>query len=164
MFRIVAWKSARGLGHLATCDAGTIERVTRETVGLLRDYEHSEDPEPDDRFWERTFKAIGPPDKSSGLRSLSGVRLPVASAILCVLNPAVWPVVDRWGLPKVLSDLPSVAVQRLDVYRAYLEQLNRIRGAFYADSSIHEVDVIAMDSGRNGTPVPFEPTPATLTA
>jgi hypothetical protein len=150
LFKIIAWKSAKGLASATTVKTGEIERVTREAIESLSEYREAQAPPLSTKFWVDTYAAIGL--QNSGLRSLPGVQMPVASAILCVLNPRVWPVVDRWAMGALFDDGPRDRTTRFDCYRVYVHRLNEIRG----DRTIHEADIVAMNVGMGVLAPTFE--------
>jgi hypothetical protein len=85
-----------------------IEGVTRTVLDFIRHYRDANasalrDSEDDwDRFMTATESAMG---STSGLRQLHGVRLPMASAVMAILNRA-WPVIDRWSAKAVFAPVP----------------------------------------------------------
>jgi hypothetical protein len=60
-------------------------------------------------------------EASSGLLSLKGVEYPMATAILDILDPDVWPVIDRWAAETVFGEAPSR--YNADRYAAYAKHL-----------------------------------------
>jgi len=109
-------------------------------------------------FLEATRVAIGSGLKgeaAGGPTSLHGIRLPVATAVLTTLNPAAWPVIDRWAIQSLFSP-PSPPVDRLAVYWQYLERLAELQRRWYPDATIHDVDVLAMRMAMSGVDPPFE--------
>lgn len=144
LLRIAVWKSAAGyLGHLAMNSPETIEEVTSRVVQTLRPYEEGAAPRVDEeQFWARTNAAIGSPG-AEGLRSLHGVALPLASAVLCTLNPRVWPVIDRRAWSSVFTGrVPN----RRDAYGAYLMRLFALDGEHPGQRTVHELDQALMNN------------------
>lgn len=134
--------------------------TTAAVVEALRPYQPATvSPVGDEEFWSVTDAAIGnPKPNATGLRRLPGVALPVASAILCVFNPHVWPVIDVRALPLVLADLPfSHPTDRRDVYRRYVSRLDQLRRTHHPKLTIHAMDQMAYNATPIGTEWPFAP-------
>jgi hypothetical protein len=100
LLRIAAWKTGQGLGSMTVNTEYDIKRRTgaamastqhwkgRRVVGL------TEQALWDD--WRETARrAIGVAATRKGLLGLKGVGYPMATAILNILDPDVWPVIDR---------------------------------------------------------------------
>jgi hypothetical protein len=161
LLRIVAWKSAKGLPWLALERPEKIVAVTREVCAAIAPYSDavaSDEFKVEERgqaFLDATCQALGPRKKATGLRSLRGIELPVATAVLAVLNPAAWPVIDRWAVLSVFEALPRDATYRLDVYRQYVRRLAEIQRLQFSSHTIHAVDQRAMRAAQKGTPPPF---------
>lgn len=156
LFRILAWKSAKGLASATLNEPGRIEEVTREVIALLRPYEHATRPPTDEDFWTATHDALVGPDGKSGLWGLEGLRIPTASALLSILNPSVWPIIDRWAYAVLFDATPQQAsrlIQWFDTYRQYLEALASLLPN-YQGKSIHDLDQLAMNAGMRGESFP----------
>ena len=109
LFKIVTWKSAKGVAWLSLNTEDEIITYTKEVVAGLKSWSGPSDileVEMSDELWSaweaKAGELIGA-DKdhaeagiSSGLLRLHGVGYPVATAILGLLKPKVFPVMD-WG-------------------------------------------------------------------
>jgi len=156
LFRILAWKSAKGLASATTNEPGRIEEVTREVLQRLRSYKDAESPPSDETFWAATHDVLVGPDGKSGLFGLHGLRIPTASAVLSILNPSVWPIIDRWAYAALFDVSPRRASQLIgwfDEYRAYHHKLTALLPKF-PDLSIHQLDQFAMNAGMRGEGFP----------
>lgn len=162
LFRVVAWKSAKGLPWLAVESVERIVAVTSEAVEVLMPFSNAiaaDQLEGEDKgrsFLQATCAALGPSGKTAGLRRLRGVELPVATAVLSVLNPAAWPVIDRWALLSIFEALPRNAAYRLDVYQQYVRRLAELQRRDFKGETIHAVDQRAMRAAQDGVRPPFE--------
>ncbi|MEA2827734.1 MAG: hypothetical protein QOG43_2173 [Actinomycetota bacterium] len=158
LLRIAVWKSAIGGAALSVEEPDRIRSVTRSVLSILQPYRDATAAEKlsgavveREAFLEATRLAIGfgpKGDAGSGLRSLHGIQLRVATAVLNTLNPNAWPVVDRWAVRTVFAQ-PWPDPGRLDVYWQYLERLAEIQRRWHQDLTIHEVDLLAMNLGMN---------------
>lgn len=156
LFRILAWKSAKGLASATLNAPGQIEHVTREALSILDPYKEADGPPDDELSWTATHDALVGPDGKSGLFGLEGLRVPTASAVLSILNPCVWPVVDRWAYAAILDVTPQQATARIgwfNNYRAYVEALARVLPG-HRGKTIHEVDQLSMSAGMRGQSFP----------
>jgi len=148
LLRICAWKSAQGLASLSMNDEELIRERTAAACVALEQL-HDTDvlaTEPDWPHWEDAVRtAVGSKDAATGLLGLSGVGYPVATAILCIMNPKAFPVLDRWAIVGTFGSdvLPLRKYCTAAGYRSYAEALagraDRRDGA-----SIHELDQDAM--------------------
>lgn len=157
LFRILAWKSAKGLAPATLNEPGRIEEVTRQVINFLRPYEIATRPPNDDEFWTATHDAMVGSDGRSGLCGLDGLRIPTASAILSILNPSVWPVIDRWAYAALFEVTPQHAsrlIQWFNGYRKYVEALALLLPS-HPGESIHEIDQLAMNAGMRGESFPL---------
>jgi hypothetical protein len=80
--------------------------------------------------WRETARgAIGASADRSGLLGLEGVGYPMATAIPDILDPGVWPVMDRWAVVAVLGTRPDghpwpgTRWQHATAYEAYARHL-----------------------------------------
>ncbi|MHB8290642.1 MAG: hypothetical protein ACYDEY_15730 [Acidimicrobiales bacterium] len=164
LLRIAAWKSGRGLGNISLNEAGFIERRTKETIAELSRWRECNMVGCDDetiwRDWlDTAWRAVGDKSRGTGLLGIRGVGYPVATAILCVLTPTVWPVIDRWAVKTVFGPLDCDTLlaphlwQKGIVYQHYARRL-ATEGArvWGTDLTLHELDVKAMAASqiRNG--------------
>jgi hypothetical protein len=154
LFRIVAWKSAKGLAPVSLNSEDDIKRWTSNaleatsswrTTNVLTDtIDWSE--------WEHAAgtaigaskQAVGD-SKKSGLLALEGVGYPVASAILALLLPKSFPVIDKWTILGVVGP-GAKNWQRKVVYRNFTERLVEVAHHFPDCTSIHEVDKAVMNT------------------
>jgi hypothetical protein len=137
-----------------------IGACTRATMAVIEPWRGKKatalgaDAEWDD--WRQTANRghrLGRPQKgtASGLLSLKGVEYPMATAILDILDPDVWPVLDKWAAMTVFGDIPSRYCATR--YAAYARHL-ATEGARHwnADLSIHRLDekaqLASMKSGH----------------
>jgi hypothetical protein len=89
-------------------------------------------------------QAVGDSNKS-GLLALDGVGYPVASAILALLLPKVFPVIDKWTVLGVYGP-KARNWQRKVVYKNFTERLVELADLSPGCTSIHEVDQWVMNS------------------
>lgn len=154
LFRIVAWKSAKGLAPVSLNSEKDIERWTSNaleatsswrTTNVLTDEIHWNE-------WEHAAgtaigaskQAVGDSNKS-GLLALDGVGYPVASAILALLLPKAFPVIDKWTILGVYGP-GAKNWKRKVVYRNFTERLVEVAHHFPDRTSIHEVDKAVMNT------------------
>jgi hypothetical protein len=137
LFKIVSWKSAKGVAWLSLNTEEEIEVVTHETVDALKGWRGHQDvisakmTFEDWDSWQADVAQIIGADKSrtkdgnsTGLLRLHGVGYPVATAILALLKPKIFPVMDRWAVETIFEEGSSRKQwQRSAVYRAYAERL-----------------------------------------
>ena len=144
LLRIASWKSARGLGNLSLLEPRNIEVATGATVQAASPYRHATSPPSDDAFWQASEEAW------RHLDDLYGVDLPLASAVLCILNPCVWPVVDRRAAESVFG---APVHPRFDFYRAYITRLAELLLEHAEIKTVHELDQALY---RRPDPLPVE--------
>lgn len=147
--RICAWKSARNLAHLPLNSEALIQERTEHAVTSLR-WAQNLDVRDADTDWDRweasAREAIGSSAAGTGLLGLRGVDYPVATGFLCILNPAAFPVLDRWAIRDLYGpDEPPRRHYRAAAYRAYASALLAKGGA--PGLNIHELDQAAMHRG-----------------
>jgi hypothetical protein len=138
LFKIVSWKSAKGVAWLSLNSENEIEDCTRETVEALGawswPYGNLIDGNMDEEAWmlweEKAGELIGADEKRSkngiatGLLRLHGVGYPVATAILAFLKPDVFPVMDKWAVETIFGIGESrKRWQHKAKYREYAQQL-----------------------------------------
>jgi hypothetical protein len=165
LLRITAWKAAITPAWLSVEDPRRIVSVTAAVIKVLKPYRRAvaaevlfDSPDGGAAFLEATREGIGRTQKGAqdgGLRSLWGIRLPAATAVLTILNPSAWPVIDRWAVTTIFSDPPRI-LDSVDHYLTYLRRLAALQQHQYPDLTIHEVDLQAMGLGRKGEEPPFE--------
>jgi hypothetical protein len=137
LLRIVSWKSAKGVAWLSLNSEAIIKEVTSETIEVLNSWPGPQNVLLSDMgshhwdIWQETAaEAIGSDTRHSsdgvakGLLRLDGVGYPVATAILGVLKPEVFPVMDKWAVETIFGVGSSKKQwQRSAVYRVYAERL-----------------------------------------
>jgi hypothetical protein len=106
LLRIAAWKTGQGLGSLTINTEDDIEGRTRAAIDCIRPWRGKRIVAHDDlsmwhQWYETARSAIGEKAAGLGLLALHGVGYPMASAILDILDPEVWPVIDRWAIQTV---------------------------------------------------------------
>jgi len=151
LLRICAWKSAKGVALLSLNAEAEIEERTRNACTQLRWLKDADalDPSTDwDRWTESVRLAIGAKKLGTGLLGLSGVGYPVATAVLCILNPRTFPVLDRWAVAGLYGDdRKSVSYERAARYSEYAQDLVRAGSSQQLGaSSIHELDQLFMNA------------------
>lgn len=155
--RIAAWKSAQSVAAITVNEQEEIEACTRAAMSVIQPWRGRWATELVTRAdwidWQRTAnRAIGwvggKLGTSSGLLSLNGVEYPMATAILNILDPDVWPVIDRWAAETVFGSTPSrYSAARYTAYTRHLAtEGSRCWGA---GLSIHELDVRAQSASKN---------------
>lgn len=137
LFKIVTWKSAKGVAWLSLNTEEEIVTCTKETVSGLESWFGPSDilaEEMDDTLWSeweaKAGELIGA-DKghavggvATGLLRLHGVGYPVATAILGLLKPEVFPVMDKWAVETIFGNGASrKRWQTKAQYRAYTQLL-----------------------------------------
>lgn len=166
LLKIVAWKSANGnLGLLSQNSEPEIEAVTLRAISALLPYRESEARvlRNSSSDWIRFLTATDAAVRfNGGLASLHGIQLPTASAILAILNPRAWPVLDRWAVRSVFHPIPSaIQLTWRSTYHQYIERLVILQEQLYPTLTIHEVDQLAMNLARDKQKVPFDRIPLT---
>jgi hypothetical protein len=166
LFKVAAWKTSQGLGYLTLNTEDEITSRTRAAIDCIRPWHGRKiAAEADDATWddwrETARHAIGAAADQSGLLGLQGVGYPMATATLDILDPCVWPVIDRWAVTTVFGtrpdgqQWPSARWQCASAYAAYARHLVTSGAAAWGpDLSIHELDVEAMELSRTGRPLP----------
>jgi hypothetical protein len=149
--RIAAWKNAQSVAAITVNKPGEIEDCTRAAMSVIKPWRGRKAIElvtsTDWDEWRQTVnRAIGwmggRRGLSSGLLSLKGVEYPMATAILDILDPDVWPVIDKWAAATVFGKVPSRYCAAR--YAAYAEHLaTEGTRCWNAGLSIHELDVKA---------------------
>ena len=116
LFKIVTWKSAKGVAWLSLNTEDEIVSCTKETVAGLKSWSGPSDllnSEMTEEYWDiweaKAGELIGA-DKAhaesgipSGLLRLHGVGYPVATAVLGLLMPKVFPVMDKWAVETIFG-------------------------------------------------------------
>jgi hypothetical protein len=161
VLRVAASKTGQGLAPLTLNTEASFEERTGAAIDCIRAWRgRNVIGIDDDAFWadwrETARRAIGAKVAKTGLLGLDGVGYPMASAILDILDPEVWPVIDRWAVRAVFGTQPTGAPwpvsrwHRAATYQAYARHL-ATRGAscWGQDLSMHKLDQRAMTMSRN---------------
>jgi hypothetical protein len=154
LFRIVAWKSAKGLAPVSLNSEKDIELWTSNALEATSSWRTTNvlTDKIDWSEWEHAAgtaigaskQAVGAANKS-GLLALDGVGYPVASAILALLLPKAFPVIDKWTILGVYGP-KAKNWKRKVVYRNFTERLVEVAHHFPDCTSIHEVDKAVMNT------------------
>jgi hypothetical protein len=154
MFRVAAWKSARGLASLTLNTEDEIARHTSEAMKAVAPWRKS-DVLKDGVDWQRwrddAATAIGSKRAGTGLLGLEGFGYPMASAFLAVLAPGAFPVIDVWTVRAVYgADVSKTqSWHRFVVYVHFTQELVR-RQEDYADApTVHRIDQAVMSRAMN---------------
>jgi hypothetical protein len=157
VLRCAAWKSALGLGELTLNTEEAFRDITAEAMAAISSWRGtSAVGNNDDSFWTgwhaTAAAAIGSNQlPKAGLMRLNGVGYPMATALLCILDPEVWPVMDRWAVQTVFglhadgSQYNAGLWQRSIAYTAYARHLAVTGPDFWPEAAtIHALDQAAM--------------------
>lgn len=168
LFKIVSWKSARGLAWLSLNTEEEIRFVTEELVDGLRQLPETANVlskpmnEEDWNEWQRLagelVGAVGKKNvQPSGLLRLQGVGYPVATAILGLLQPNVFPVMDRWAVETIFGDGAGRKTWQWHTkaaYRRYTERLVNPECEFLDEiKTLRKRDIAAMNASKAGKPI-----------
>jgi hypothetical protein len=166
LFKVAAWKTGQGLGSLTVNTGEEIEARTQAAVNCIQPWrDRPVSGLAGDAMWEdwreTARRAIGASADRSGLLGLEGVGYPMATAVLDILDPDVWPVMDRWAVITVFGTrpggqpLPGTWWQHATAYEAYARHLVTHGAAAWGSGlSVHELDEEAMNLSRTGRPLP----------
>lgn len=177
LLRIAAWKTGQGLGSLTVNTERDIESRTGAAMDRIRHWRRRRGRRvvglTDQALWddwrETARRAIGVAATRKGLLGLKGIGYPMATAILDILDPDVWPVIDHWAVQTVFGTQPDGTPwpprqwQCAAAYEAYARHL-ATEGARHwgSDYSIHQLDVKAMKASMDGGTPPRGWTHASL--
>jgi hypothetical protein len=159
LVKVVAWKSAKGLALVTENDERDIvERTKAAARSITAVRELQPDAREDETYWSEfegaARAAIGDEKAGTGLLGLRGVGYPVATAVLCALDPNTWPVMDRWAVASVFDGV-GPDWKHASAYRAFARHLaTEGRRHFGESASIHELDVAAMNASMPGGQLP----------
>ena len=160
LFKIVSWKSAKGVAWLSLNSEDEIISCTKETVAGLKSWSGPVDilaEEMTDALWSeweaKAGELIGADKKyaeggvATGLLRLHGVGYPVATAILGLLKPEVFPVMDKWAVETIFGKGASKKRwQTKSKYLAYTQLLVKPEiGRLQKMTTLRERDKAAMD-------------------
>lgn len=157
ILRIGAWKSARGLALLTLNTEEDFRSVTGGAIRAIAQLRNRTalDNANDDEYWAEWMEVAGQAagvSQESGLMKLQGIDYPMASAILAILDPDVWPVLDRWACSTVFGpdavpgkqQLPA-RLRRKAKYAVYARHLVTQGHRCWPNAeTIHDLDQIAM--------------------
>lgn len=157
LFRVGAWKSAQGLGHLTVNPPGAIEERTRSAMQLLEPINGVDVLDMGLGWggwstWETAAKSA-----MCELFELDGVRYRMGTAILCFLAPAAFPVIDRHTAWAVWGPVSSTRWSHTGTFTQYTRRLVEVHATVPEYSSlktVHEVDqrVMNIAQGRGTNP------------
>lgn len=159
--RIAAWKSGQSVAAITVNEPREIEACTGAAISVIRPRRSRKGTElvtdADWATWEQAANAaIGWVDRrgpSSGLLSLKGVGYPMATAILDILDPDVWPVIDKWAAKTVFGAVPSrYCAARYAAYARHLATAGT--KCWGVGLSIHELDEKAQSASMPGGHLP----------
>ncbi len=168
LFKIVSWKSARGLAWLSLNTEEEIRFVTEELVNGLRQLPETANVlskpmnEEDWNEWQRLagelVGAVGKKNvQPSGLLRLQGVGYPVATAVLGLLKPNVFPVMDRWAVETIFgygAGRKTWQWHTKVAYRRYTERLVNPECEFLDEiKTLRKRDIAAMIASKAGKPI-----------
>ena len=154
--RIGAWKSAQSVALLTVNDETQIEIVTRKSLTAIREFREVDvvNDVVDWGSWRVAVStAIGQSRKkpATGLLSLYGVGYPMATALLAVMAPRAFPVLDKWALSQTIGIPPREAGasrwHTAETYMGYCKQLATDDRAEFKGLSIHQRDQWMMNRG-----------------
>lgn len=150
LLRICAWKSAKNVALLSLNTEDEITGRTRETVDHLVDLRRHAalGPSPDWAVWQdQVAQAIGSKAHKTGLLGLQGIGYPVASAVLCILNPNAFPVIDKWTVAAIYGPQERPENHyRAEAYCRFAQALVARAADFPDAKNIHEIDQRLMNS------------------
>lgn len=159
--RIAAWKNAQSVAAITVNGPEEIEACTRAAISVIRPWLGRKGTQlatdADWAAWQQAANAaigwVGRKGPSSGLLSLKGVGYPVATAILDILDPDAWPVIDKWAATTVFGTIPfRYCAARYAAYARHLAtEGTRCWGA---GLSIHELDEKAQSASMPGGQLP----------
>jgi len=157
LVRIGAWKSAKSVALLTVNSESFIESCTANAMEAIMPFKEVNvirDNLDWDEWQNCVATAIGRKKQPrSGLLRLEGVGYPVATAILSILAPSAFPVLDKWAISAVFG-VPVQEASRGKWHRAamYTEYCRRLateeRPEFDATMNIHGRDVEMMKLGK----------------
>lgn len=157
LFRVAAWKSAKNLAELTLNSEDDIMQYTRDAIDGLRAWKGRAALRLDDdacwEAWRTTANSVIGVQGQSGLLALQGVGYRVATAILCILDPEVWPVIDRFATETVFGR--PLTWYGAAQYTAYTRHLaTKGHDCWPDEPSIHTLDRRAMITAQKKMPLP----------
>jgi hypothetical protein len=166
LLRVAAWKTGQGLGSLTTNTEQEIRDRTGAALDTIRPWRGKPVSGPARQVtwanWRETARhAIGDATADTGLLGLDGVGYPMATAILAILEPDVWPVMDRWATLTVFGRNPEGGMwpnrhwQHAAAYEVYARHLATHGATAWGPGlSVHQLDQKAMNLARSGDVLP----------
>ncbi|WP_156656010.1 hypothetical protein [Mycobacterium sp. 852002-51971_SCH5477799-a] len=151
MFRVAAWKSARGLPSLTLNTEDAIATRTAAAMSAIASWRDRNvlKEEVDWGVWRSAAAtAIGSKADRTGLLGLEGFGYPMASAFLSFLVPTAFPVIDRWTVEAVYGAniVKKTGVwHRSRVYAHFAQELVERQDLFADAQNIHRVDQTVMN-------------------
>ncbi len=159
--RVAAWKQAQIPAAMSVNNPLQIETVTAEVISKL----HASGcrhwvPVGNDSatFWQDyedlVRSVVGAKNTKTGLHGMRGVEYPTASAILCILDPTIFPVIDQhavraiYGTDSTGSDFDTVKWYCATVYAHYARHLATTVHVKFGGLSLHKLDLNAMRTGK----------------
>jgi hypothetical protein len=156
LFRIVAWKSAKGLAPLSLNSEEQIHTISASAISSIESWRRI-DVLTDDVDWSQwrtdVSTSIGRA-KTSGLLALHGVGYPVATAILSLLAPSAFPVIDRWTIGALYESMPR-NWRSSEFYRHFTQRLTEVAHHYPDCQSVHRVDQAVMNHAMSTQELPF---------
>ncbi len=159
--RVAAWKQARIPAAMSVNPPLQIERVTAAAMAKLRasgcqHWQPFGNQAP--AFWQSyedlVRDVVGAKSGRTGLYALDGLGYPMASAILCVLDPTMFPVIDQHAVRAIFgtepdgSDFGTKKWYCARVYAAYARHLATVVHNQWPAHTFHRLDVEAMRAGK----------------
>lgn len=159
--RVAAWKQAQIPAAMSVNPPLHIEMVTAKAIIKLRAsgcraWTPIGNSSP--AFWQRYEElvrdVVGSQKSGTGLYALEGLEYPTASALLCVLDPKLFPVIDRHAVRAVFGtaidgrEFPTKRWYCASVYTAYARHLATIVNQRWPAHSFHCLDLEAMRAGK----------------
>lgn len=154
--RIGAWKSALSVALLTVNEESQIEVVTRESLNAIKEFRDVDvvNDAVDWNLWSfAASTAIGQNRRrpTTGLLSLYGIGYPMATAIMAVLAPMAFPVLDRWAVSQVFGVTPDEGRKRrwhsADIYMDYCRRLATDSRTEFNALNVHKRDQWMMNQG-----------------
>ena len=159
--RVAAWKQAQIPAAMSVNHPLQIETVTADAISKL----HASgcrhwSPLGNDSatFWQDyedlVRSVVGAKNTKTGLYGMKGVEYPTASAILCILDPTMFPVIDQhavrtiYGTESNGSAFDTATWYCATVYAHYARHLATTVHEQWGGLSIHQLDLNAMRAGK----------------
>lgn len=155
LMRIAAWKSARGLASLTLNREDEIKSRSADLLAAIEPFRDVDviREQLDSEEWERWRQAVatgvGSKQNGTGVLGLDGFGYPMASALLALLAPTAFPVIDRWTVKAVYGSA-SGNYQRSVVYADFTRHLVELASAHYPEAAhVHQVDQLIMNAAMD---------------